>query len=394
MKDTLIALIVEIINEYGSQSIYEIGEVVDMPLDLLTEYLFELTNQRILEYIPQEKTFSLGEQADDYIIDDEKEASIDVLFKPLQSYPNCSGYPQIYNFEELNNYLNLDHIAPYTYHKFYIFGKKKQDAGRYPSNKYRCITAPSVELKKRQRWILDNILSHYVPLECVHGFVKGKSIVTNAQCHIGKSEIACIDIKDFFPSITDSQIKDVFINLGYSESISKTLTALTTFEHRLPQGAPTSPTLSNIVMEPLDSEILEYAEKNGLVYSRYADDITISGDQNIRKHIEEVIGIVERYNFIVNKNKTHIMNSSTGKKITGLSVDSSVKVPLRYKRKLRQEIYYCKKHGISFHLKNCKNRNEKYINFAGYLYGKAYFIKMVEPQVGLEYIKQLDDLFT
>lgn len=392
-KETLTALIVTIIDENGSQTVYEIGDEVEMPLDLLTEYLFELTERNILKYIPEEHSFALGDAAADYIIDDKEELGVEAVFEQLQPYPECSGYPHFNSFEELNAYLKLDHINPNAYHKFYIFGKKKRPAGKFINKKFRCITAPSLELKKRQRWILDNILSHYVPTDCVHGFVKGKSIVTNAQCHIGKRETACIDIKDFFPSITDSQIMNIYTNMGYSESISKILTVLTTFKNRLPQGAPTSPTLSNIVMEPLDSEILEYAVKNGLVYTRYADDITISGDQNIEKHKDEVIKIVERYNFIVNRDKTHLWNSSSGRKVTGLSVDSSVKVPLRYKRKLRQEIYYCKKHGISYHLKNSNNRNEKYVNYVGYLYGKAYFIKMVEPQVGNGYIKQLDELF-
>ena len=81
--------------------------------------------------------------------------------------------------------------------------------------------------------------------------------------------------------------------MGYSESLSKTLTALTTFEYRLPQGAPTSPTLSNIVMEPIDKEIMDYANANGLVYSRYADDITVSGSEDIANHLDHVIRINE-----------------------------------------------------------------------------------------------------
>ena len=90
-----------------------------------------------------------------------------------------------------------------------------------------------------------------------------------------------------------------------------------------------------------------------------------------------------------------MMNTAGGKKVTGLSVDSTVKVPQQYKRKLRQEIYYCNKFGVSHHLNriNSEREDKRYVNFMGYLYGKAYYVKMVEPEVGEHFLEQLDEIF-
>ena len=135
----------------------------------------------------------------------------------------------------------------------------------------------------------------------------------------------------------------------------------------------------------------KYAEYNNLNYSRYADDLTLSGNCDITQHLNRMIQEVEKCGYRVNNNKTHIMKDNYRKIVTGLVVNETVKVPKNYKRLFRQEIYYCKKLGIEQHLKN--TGRESAVNFREYMYGKAYFIKMVEPENGTRLLKELDDIF-
>ena len=391
MKDAITAVLVSYINDFGPQDAEVLVNAVNMPVDFLTDYLFDLVERRVLLFDQESYRFSLGEESKMYVIDMQENNQTEVA---LQPYGGKERFPKIETYETLDSYLQLKHINPTAYHVFRVNGKKriKLDTNR-PTKKYRDIASPSIELKKRQRWILDNILVRYQLPDCVHGFVKNRSILTNARCHVNQEEIGCIDIKDFFPSIDYKKVQDVYLNMGYPIKIADALAILTTLNGRLPQGAPTSPMLSNIVMKPLDLLLMKYAEEHGLVYSRYADDITVSGKHGISEHVKQIVKMIEDFGFSVNKKKTHIMNSSSGKKVTGLSVGSSIKVPLEYKRKLRQEMYYCKKYGVSYHLGHSQDKDPRYVNFSGYLYGKAYFVKMVEPEVGDEYLKQLDTIF-
>lgn len=297
--------------------------------------------------------------------------------------------PKIEDEKKLAEILKLDHIKERSYHIFEIYNGEKK----------RMISAPSRELKERQKWILNNILYKAENKDCVHGFVRGRSIVTNAACHVGKKEILCIDIADFFPSIKLDHVKNIFMKLGYTDQVSRRLGELCTFipitseVGELPQGAPTSPALANIVFDAVDSKLLKYAVENQLVYTRYADDLTFSTDaSNIEAHLDRVVHFITESGFQINKNKTHIMKDNYRKMVTGLIVNEKVKVPKKFKRRFKQELYYCQKYGISQHLQATGRNNA--VNFQEYMYGKAYFIKMVEAELGEYYLKQLDELFS
>lgn len=391
MKKAIIVMLVNTIHDNGRMTIYELSNAISMPVDVLAEQLFELVDDGILRFNRDTVTFETGKKSQDYILHGDGD------YRNWEIRPfdlDKSGKPIIVSAEQLRKQLAYDGRTLLAYHCFRVYGKRRNKILSYKKNgKSRDITAPSMQLKKRQRWVLDNILIHYVPLECVHGFVKGKSIKTNALCHINQEEIGCIDIKDFFPSINKSQVRNAFVEIGYSYEVADAFADLTTYNDELPQGAPTSPTLANMVFSSVDRDILKYTNENNLVYSRYADDITISGANEIQMHLDNVIRIVEKSGYVINKKKTHVMNSKTGKKVTGLSVGTQVKVPNRFKRRLNQEIYYCKKFGVSFHLRHSSSNHDKMINYDGYLYGMAYFIKMVEPQTGEYYLEQLDEIF-
>ena len=290
-----------------------------------------------------------------------------------------SELPVLFDRKHVNKVLKMWQLKFPCYSSFYIKGKRK----------YREIMAPSLKLKRRQRWILENILEKIPLSQYCHGFVRGRSIVTNARGHIGKARILTMDIQDFFPSIKEEQVREVFQSAGYSLSAAERLTEICCFQGKLPQGAPSSPYLANLFCRELDEELGEIARKYELIYTRYADDMTFSGDKELEFLIPLVEDMLRKYGFSINEEKTRIGNNH--KMVTGLLLEeNTMKIPKHFKRKLKQEIYYCKKYGVFSHLQNTGETNR--VNFREYLYGKAYYIKMVEPKTGEKFLKDLDSI--
>lgn len=288
--------------------------------------------------------------------------------------------PVIFDINHLNEILKLEELKLDCYHNFSIYTKHKE----------REISAPSQNLKARQRWILDEIL-YKIPLhECCHGFVKNHSIKTNAQLHINHEFILCMDIHDFFPSINIEQVQNVFYHIGYTSRVAFELAKICTHDGVLPQGAPTSPYIANIIFSNIDKLIQEVIFSKNITYSRYADDLTFSSCENISFLIPEISQLVKLHGFEINSKKTHLMEDPHRKIVTGLLVTDKVRVPKYYKRIFNQELYYCEKYGVASHLNNC--RSNKKINFKEYMYGKAYYIKMIEPEIGENYLVRLDNI--
>ena len=212
---------------------------------------------------------------------------------------------------------------------------------------YRTLDIPSMELKYIQRWILDNILNQISVSDNATGFKKQSSIVNNAKKHLNKKCLINIDIKDFFPSINYITVYRVFSYYGYTKEVSFFLAKLCTYADKLPQGAPTSPALSNIVCLKLDVRLNKLAEKYDANYSRYADDITFSGSYGINKLIDITKNILFEEGFVLNDKKTRIAYSYQRQEVTGIIVNNStIRVNKNYKKTLWQEIYYCQKFGV------------------------------------------------
>lgn len=252
----------------------------------------------------------------------------------------------------------------------------------------RTIEIPIMELKYIQRWILDNILSKYKVSDNAMGFVNHRSILDNAKMHLNKKCLINMDIKDFFPSILYKKVFRLFNYSGYSKKVSYILAKLCTYQNRLPQGSPASPAISNLVCYRLDYRLSHLAEKYNAIYSRYADDITFSSNSNISRIVDAISTIIRDEGFSVNDSKTRVLFSHQRQEVTGLIVNNDiVRVNKRYKRKLSQEIYYCQRFGIKSHMKriNCDKSFYK-----EHLYGKAYFIAMVEPECGARFLSDLD----
>lgn len=378
-------LLLSYINKYGRVNIDEIRIVVNEPINLIAREIVLLHSEGYLEkkenkYKLTKKGLQENIPSWDVWVDNVNNVMGDEKDFPVKL--NDVGVPCIDSVKDLYRNFDLEHINKQAYHIFNISKGFKN----------RQITAPSKNLKLRQRWILKHILNEVNLPDCVHGFVRGKSIVSNAKCHINKREIGCIDIKDFFPSISVNRVVKVFKDLKFDDEVASELGVLCTFNRVLPQGAPTSPMLANIIFKQIDLEILKYTENRELTYSRYADDITISGDIDIQNYICEIKEIISKYGFKINENKTHIMKNNYRKIVTGLVVSDKVRVPRKFKRKLRQEIYYCQKFGVEQHLKNIGRTSA--VNFKEHMYGKAYFIKMVEKKEGENFLKKLDDIFS
>lgn len=258
-------------------------------------------------------------------------------------------------------------------------------------NKIRTILAPSKGLKARQRWILDNILNNIKVSKYVHGFELNRSIKTNAELHANHDFVVCMDIKDFFPSISEEKVLSLFKQIGYTTRASQELTKLCCFKGALPQGAPTSPKLANIYCKKMDTEIQRYAKENGITYSRYADDLTFSSNSEMPRLISKITAIVNKYDFSINTEKTQSFTYGEPKFITGLVVQNgTVRVPKRYKRELKKEIYYCQKFGVLIHLQNSNAMH--FVNYREHLYGKAYYVHMIEPDIGEKFLSELDKI--
>lgn len=258
--------------------------------------------------------------------------------------------------------------------------------------KFRTLKVPPVFLKNMQRWILDNILYFISCHRNATGFIPNKSIVDNALVHVRKKYILKMDIEDFFPSINFYLVREVFIKMHYSKVISNALASLCICEGQLPQGAPTSPYIANLVFIDIDIRISQLCLKHNLNYSRYADDITISGSSNIfwvRKVVEKILS---EKKFKVNKDKTVIIKPGDKKQVTGLIVNDQLSVPKSTIRELRKNIYYIKEFGIDSHLNKIKYEyaKEKYIDS---LYGTASFIKMISPEKGINFFNELNSIF-
>lgn len=258
-------------------------------------------------------------------------------------------------------------------------------------NKIRTILAPSKRLKARQRWILDNILNKIKVSKYAHGFELNRSIKTHAELHANHDFVVCMDIKDFFPSITEEKVYTIFKNIGYTSRASQELAKLCCFKGVLPQGAPTSPKLANIICKKMDWEIQRYSKANNITYSRYADDLTFSSNSEMCELITEITAIVKKYDFSINSEKTQTFAYGEPKFITGLVVQNgNVRIPKRYKRELRKEIHFCQKFGGLIHLQNSNATH--FVNYREHLYGKAYYVHMIEPDIGEKFLDELDKI--
>ncbi|MBD2292485.1 RNA-directed DNA polymerase [Anabaena sphaerica FACHB-251] len=294
--------------------------------------------------------------------------------------------------------------------RFLSFSRKNDHYIRFQIPKkpsgYRQISAPKKLLKKAQNWILDNILEKLELHDAAHGFRLKHSIVTNAQIHVGKEVIINIDLKDFFPSISYKRVKGLFKSFGYSETAS-TIFALICTEAKikeveingeinsllswtdryLPQGAPSSPAITNILCRRLDRKLTFMAKQYGFDYTRYADDLTFSASGESLVNVNNILKltnlIVKKEDFEINENKTRVVRNYRRQEVTGVIVNEKLNIPRDKLKTFRAVLYKIEKDG----LQNYTWGQSKDIIAA--IEGFANFVSMVNPEKGGKFIEQI-----
>ncbi|HEV8239568.1 MAG TPA: reverse transcriptase family protein [Thermoanaerobaculia bacterium] len=207
---------------------------------------------------------------------------------------------------------------------------------RRPGGGVRRIHSPRQPLRGIQRWILRHVLAAYEPHEAAHGFVRGRSIVSNASPHAGKPMVVTMDIAGFFPGISHRALRRGLERLGYPYSVARLLANLCTRRGYLPQGAPTSPALSNLVCERLDRRLAGLARSRGFTYTRYADDMAFSStDRRLPTLIPFLRQIVEEEGFAVHPDKTRVLRPGGRRTVTGVVVNENPNLPRAHVRTLR-----------------------------------------------------------
>jgi len=262
----------------------------------------------------------------------------------------------------------------------------------------RKIEAPDERLKFMQRRILDRILSVYPVSEYATAYRTGYNISNNASPHCGKKYLLKLDLYDFFGSITFYQVyNNVFNTKYFSLQTGAMLTKLCCRNEHLPQGASTSPAISNIVMRGFDNVMGLWCRERNISYTRYCDDITFSANEPLYIAYTKACSLLEEAGFVPNPKKTHFITNASRQTVTGLTVNEKVSVCSAYKRQLRQEIYYALKKGVADSIM-FSGKKEFIINgepdcnrYIMHLAGKIRYILQIEPE-NAYFKKALSDL--
>jgi len=262
----------------------------------------------------------------------------------------------------------------------------------------RIISAPLPRLKAAQHWVLKNVLEKVPVHEAAHGFRAGRSIVSNALPHVGAAVVVNLDLKDFFPTVVYPRVKGFFVKLGYSEATATALALLCTEPdleeveldgqryfvaqggRRLPQGAPTSPALTNLLCRRLDRRLKGAARKLGFTYTRYADDLTFSlpkgGPGDVGKLLRLVRFVVRKEGFVPHPEKTRVLRRGGQQEVTGVVVNDKPGVDRETLRRFRALLHQLEKSGPEG--KKWNGSTDVIASAVGF----ANYVAMVDPAKG------------
>ena len=307
-----------------------------------------------------------------------------------------------------------------VYHLYIVPPSKRYATFDIPkkSGGVRGISAPATALKIIQRK-LNQVLQHvYESKAPVHGFVYGKNIVTNAEMHRRKRYVFNVDLKDFFPSINFGRVRGMFMAIPYNlnPDVATVLAQTCCFDNQLPQGAPTSPVVSNMICAKMDSQLRRLAQRHRCIYTRYADDITFSTSMpsfpNVLAGINsagrvEVGGglrrIIEENGFEINPDKVRLQMRNRRQEVTGLIVNKFPNVKRKYVRQIRAMLHAWEKFGLeaaeeefSEHWDDKHRGSQKESpSFKQVVKGKIEFLGMVrgkDDHIYLRFCQQLGEL--
>lgn len=287
-----------------------------------------------------------------------------------------NNLPIISSPEHFSLLVGLEH--QYVCNMAYASGRFYRHFSIPKSNgKTRNIDEPLPDLKFVQSWILHNILEKCPVSDYAKAYLKGRTLKHNARFHRAQKVVVTMDIKNFFPSISAKDITKIFENMGYYHDLSCFLAYLCSLNNVLPQGAPTSPYLSNLRMIAIDEEISKYTSQKSIRYTRYADDLTFSGDFNPHFLINDISTIVYNEGFSINPEKTRVARSNARQEVTGIVVNSHMQISKEKRKQIRQQIYYIRKFGFESHLERIEENRANYLN---HLLGQINFALFVNPK--------------
>ena len=242
----------------------------------------------------------------------------------------------------------------------------------------RTIYAPNYTLKYIQKQILEKLLKERYISKYAKAYYTGATLKDNALNHINKPVILKLDIENFFENITFYLVYEEVFYI-FPENIRVLFTNLCLYKNHLPQGAPTSPYIANIIMRDFDEKIGVWCAKRNISYTSYSDDLTFSGnfesDEVIRKVKEELF----KKHFKINKKKIHVIKNHAQQRVTGVVVNKKAQVSKIYRKEIRKEMYYIKKYGIKSHLEKIHSLKtpQEYLQS---LTGKINFVLMINNE--------------
>lgn len=272
-------------------------------------------------------------------------------------------------------------------HYHYQFVKKR-------SGEFRLIESPKSKLKEVQGKILCGILDHVAPHNAAHGFVSGRSIITNAEPHVRQKLVIHMDLKNFYPNVRVSRVVAIFRSIGYSREVALWLARLTTnsvpwdlkfpagqfgydyyHSRHLPQGAPTSPSLANLSAFSLDVRLTGLANSYQMEYTRYADDLTFSGAGVLYPALPEIIPmikeIIRHERFYPNHVKQKVLRPCFRQKITGIVVNEKLNIDRREFDRLKAILHNCRRLGPSTQKRNVQT------DFRSHLQGRIAHVRQI-----------------
>lgn len=249
--------------------------------------------------------------------------------------------------------------------RYFLYVKKPENlytrfSIRKKNGDERIIFAPENRLKNVQRKLAYILSLVYDPKICAYGFIKNKNIIQNADKHCKRTQVLNIDLKDFFTQIHFGRVRGMLMKAPFSlsDEAATTISQIACYNRHLPQGAPSSPILTNMICRPLDNQLMRLSKNNRMTYTRYVDDITFSTrnaefpkgivygdlfDLKIGKDLKEIL---RKNSFEINVQKVYLNNSSTRQEVTGLIVNKFPNVKREYTKNIRAILHSCTKKGI------------------------------------------------
>jgi RNA-directed DNA polymerase len=258
------------------------------------------------------------------------------------------------------------------------------------SGAMRQIDAPTFQLKLMQRAIKAMLETAFEESPAAHGFVRGRNIQSNAAEHVGQDWVLNLDVEGFFPSIHKGRLKVLLRRdpVSYSSQLARFIATICTKDGVLPQGSPASPLLTNLACVRLDKKLSIVAVQFGAKYTRYADDITLSGSSKamLNRLLVVVTKVLKSEGLKVHPTKTRLLPSSQRQEVTGLSVHEFVNVPRAYRRRIRAALHQWEKMGISetSYRQGFKSTDA----FVNSLKGQIGFVEQTFKSGGLDFIAE------